>query len=177
MSLRCFLLGGVYNAEVSFCRSGNPCYWPEPAELRGFLQSGRDVLTETWSNIFSRALIQASAARCWRGQTARACLAYSSDEGRTNGGRFEQGTSAASQDRVFGDGPSGVGAAWWRMVAISGWQLLDYELTSARNRVSHQSPYNDRHSDEYRKCPVRPRWQLVERGELLPVVDIECDQH
>jgi glucans biosynthesis protein len=24
----------------------------EPTELRGFLQSGRDVLTETWSNIF-----------------------------------------------------------------------------------------------------------------------------
>jgi glucans biosynthesis protein len=23
----------------------------EPAELRGFLQSGEDVLTETWSNI------------------------------------------------------------------------------------------------------------------------------
>src|SRR5687767_8209217 len=43
--------------------------------------------------------------------------------------------------------------------------------------MSHQSPHDDWHSDEYGKCPIRPRWQLVERGELLPVIDIEGDQH
>jgi len=43
--------------------------------------------------------------------------------------------------------------------------------------MSHHRPEDDRRAYQRGQSPVRPLWELIEWGQLFPVVDVERDQH